>query len=163
MVWVWVSVGVWMMEPLELANERLEAARLNNKAGFNKTHWFLPRKIEEGDFVIVYNSSLDNQHSLMRKLMRRWFCPYVVTTVHDNVTYNLAELDGTRLVVPIAGKRVKIFKKQYDNEPNVDDLIDDENEQATGHEVIEVEEMDSLPPSAHHSWQHTRGCAVWWG
>ena len=74
----------------------------------------------------------------MRKFARRWFGPYVVISANDNATYHLAELDGTRLVVPIAGKRVKIFKKQYDNEPNVDDLIDDENEQATGHEVNEV-------------------------
>ena len=70
--------------------------------------------------------------------MRRWFCPYVVTTVHDNVTYNLAELDGTRLAVPIAGKMVQTVKKRYDEEPNLDDLEYDENEQATGHEVNEI-------------------------
>ena len=74
----------------------------------------------------------------MRKFARRWFGPYVVISANDNATYHLAELDGTRLVVPIAGKRVKIFKKQYDNEPNVDDLIDDENEQAAGHELNEI-------------------------
>ena len=62
-------------EDLELAKERLEAARIKNKARFDKTHRLRPRKIEEGDWVIVYDSSLDNQHSLMRKFVKRRFGP----------------------------------------------------------------------------------------
>ena len=54
--------------------------------------------------MIVYDSSLDNQHSLMWKFVKRWFGPYVVTSANDDATYHLAELDGTRLAVPIAGK-----------------------------------------------------------
>ena len=82
-------------EDLELAKERLEAARLSNKARFDKMHELHPRKIEEGDRVIVYDSSLDNQHSSMRKFAKRWFGLYVVTSANDNATYHLAELDGT--------------------------------------------------------------------
>ena len=62
-------------EDLELPKERLEAARIKNKARFDKTHRLRPRKIEEGDWVIVYDSSLDNQHSLMRKFVKRRFGP----------------------------------------------------------------------------------------
>ena len=86
----------------------------------------------------MHDSNLDNQHSSMRKFTRRWFRPYVVTSVNDNATYHLAKLYGTSLEVPIAGKRVKIFKKRYAEEPNLDDLEDDENEQAARHEVNEI-------------------------
>ena len=48
--------------------------------------------------------------------MRRWFGPYAVTSVNDNGTYHLAELDGTRLVVSIVRKRIKAFKKQHEDE-----------------------------------------------
>ena len=82
---------------------------------------------------------LDNQHS--SKFVRSWFGPYVITSTNDNATYYPAELDGTRIAVPIAGKRVMIFKKRHDEEPNLDGLEEDENEQATGHQVNE-EEMD---------------------
>ena len=56
-------------EDLELAKERLEAARIKNEARFDKTHRLRPRKIE-GDWVIVYDNNLDNQHSLMRKFTK---------------------------------------------------------------------------------------------
>ena len=127
-------------EDLELAKERLEVVRIKNKARFDKTHRLRPRKVKEGDWVIVYDSSLDNQHSSMRKFAKRWFGPYVVKSANDNATYHLAELDGTRLTVPIAGKRVKIFKKRHDDEPNLDDLEQDESEQALGHEEEEKDD-----------------------
>ena len=127
-------------EDLELVKERLEAVRIKNKAGFDKTHQLRLQKIEEGEWVIVYDSNLDNQHSSMQKFAKRWFGPYVVTSANDNATYHLAELDGTKLSVPIAGKRVKIFKKWHNDEPNLDDLEEDENEQALGHEEEEKDD-----------------------
>ena len=48
----------------------------------------------------------------------------MVIKVHDNATYSLRELDGTRLKVPIAGKRIKIFK-QRDNRVNVETIIEE--------------------------------------
>jgi hypothetical protein len=66
--------------------------------------------------VPVYDSSLDNQHRSTRKFARRWFRSYVVTSVDDNGTYHLAELDGTRIAAPVAGKRVQAFKKRHDND-----------------------------------------------
>ena len=69
--------------------------------------------------MIVYDSSLDHQHTTVRKFTKRWFGPYEFRKVFDNGTYRLSELDGTILRVPIAGKRVKIFKKRTNNESYV--------------------------------------------
>jgi hypothetical protein len=44
----------------------------------------------------------------------------VVTIVNGNGTYYLAELDGTRIVVPVAGKRIKAFKKRHEDSPDLE-------------------------------------------
>ena len=88
---------------------RQREARLRNKQKFDKKHRLRPRKIRDGDWVIVYDNSLDHQHSTVRKFAKRWFGPYEVCQGCDNGTYWLSELDGTVLRTPIAGKRVKIF------------------------------------------------------
>jgi hypothetical protein len=79
----------------------------------------------------VYDSNLDNQHKPSRKFARRWFGPYAVTSVNDNGTYHLAELDGTRVVVPVAGKRVKMFKKRHDDEPDLRNEESNDDEDGT--------------------------------
>ena len=38
--------------------------------------------------------------------------------MNDNATYHLAELDRTRIVVPVAGKWTKAFKKPQGVEPD---------------------------------------------
>ena len=93
---------------------------------FDKTHRIRPKKIEEGDWVLLYDSSLDNQHSTIRKFAKRWFGPYIVKKVYDNATYILSELDGSLLQTVMPGKRLKIFKKRYELEPslNEDDIQD---------------------------------------
>ena len=106
-------------EDIAEAIRRQQEARFRNKSRFDTKHRLRPRKIEEGDWVIVYDSSLDHQHTTMRKFAKRWFGPYEVRKVFDNGTYRLCELDGTTLRVPIAGKRVKIFKKRTEEEPYV--------------------------------------------
>ena len=98
------------LEDIEVAKARLKNERLKNKKDFDKRHRLCPRKIVERDWVLVYDSSLDNQHSTARKFSQRWFGPYVVKKVEQNATYHLVELDGTPLALPIAGKRIKIFK-----------------------------------------------------
>jgi hypothetical protein len=130
-------------EDVERATEKLRTARLRNKERFDRTHRVRPKRIEEGDWVLVYDSSLDNQHKSTRKFARRWFGPYVVTSVDDNGTYHLAELDGTRIAVPVAGKRVKAFKKRHDDEPDlriggVDDESDDDTGGTHGEIVIAI-------------------------
>jgi hypothetical protein len=113
-------------EDVMRATERLRTARIRNKERFDRTHRLRPKKIEEGDWVLVYDNSLDNQHKAARKFVRRWFGPYVVTSIDDNGTYQLAELDGTRITVPVTGKRVKAFKKRHDNEPDAEIGGDDD-------------------------------------
>ena len=73
-------------EDLEHARKIMEVARVKNKIRFDKTHRLRPKKIEEGDWVLVYDSSLDNQHKMTRKFARRWFGPYVMTSANHNAT-----------------------------------------------------------------------------
>ena len=95
-----------------VALERLKAARFKNKERFDKTHRLRIKSIQAGDWVIVFDSSLEHQHSTIRKFARRWFGPYVVVEVHKNGTYTLRELDGTHFKVPVAGKRIKAFRRR---------------------------------------------------
>lgn len=99
-------------EDMEVALERLKAARLGNKERFDKTHRLRMKKIEKGDWVLMFDSTLEHQHSTVRKFARRWFGPYVVERVNDNATYLLRELDGTLFKIPIAGKRIKVFRRR---------------------------------------------------
>jgi hypothetical protein len=91
--------------------------------------------------VLVYDTSLDNQHKAARKFAQWWFGPYVVMSVDNNGTYHLAELDGTRITVPVAGKRIKAFKKRHDGEPDLgtddDDVSDDDTGGTHGEIIIE--------------------------
>ncbi|KAL3702469.1 hypothetical protein R1sor_020491 [Riccia sorocarpa] len=50
-------------EDLADAQEKLKQARLKNKSRFDKTHRLRPKQIKVGDWVLVYDSSLENQHS----------------------------------------------------------------------------------------------------
>ena len=97
---------------MEQAKLKLKDARTKNKALFDQKHRLRPSAIEDGDWVLVYDSSLDSQYTALRKMVKRWFGPYTVVHVFDNATYQLCELDETQLKVPIAGKRVKLFKKR---------------------------------------------------
>ena len=105
-------------EDVQIATERMKQCRLRSKERFDKTHRLRPRKLQEGDWVIVYDSSLDNQHSTSRKFAKRWFGPYVIRQVNRNATYFLTEMDGAALKLPIAGKRIKLFKKREDQSAN---------------------------------------------
>ena len=96
---------------MERAKAKLHEAREKNKEWFDRTHGQRPRKLEEGDWILVYDNSLDNQHQLTRKFARLWFGLYVVTSANDNAMYHLVELNGTRIPVPIAGIRINPFKK----------------------------------------------------
>mgnify|MGYP006905980914 CR=1 FL=1 len=109
-------------EDVERAKAKLCAGQERNKDRFGRTHWLRPKKIEEGDWVLVYNNSLDNQHKTTRKFARRWFELYTVTSANDNDTYHLGR---TRIAVPVAGKRIKAFKKRHEDEPGLGGVDDD--------------------------------------
>lgn len=99
-------------DKIEIARERVKASRLKNKIRFDKTHRLRPTPIKEGDWVLISEDSLDNQHSTLKKFARRWRGPYVITKVHDNATYNIREMDGAEHRQPYAGKQVKLFKRR---------------------------------------------------
>ena len=42
----------------------------------------------------------------------------MIRSVNDNATYHLTDLDGTRITTPVAGKRIKAFKRRNEAEPN---------------------------------------------
>ena len=44
----------------------------------------------------------------------------MVTSANDNAMYHLAELDGTWIAVPVAGKQIKVFKKWHEDELDSD-------------------------------------------
>ena len=48
----------------------------------------------------------------------------MVTSANNNGTYHLVELDGTRMAVPVAGKRIKAFKKRHEDEPDPEGMDD---------------------------------------
>ena len=77
--------------------------------------------------MLVYDNNLDNQHKVVRKFARRWFRPYAVTSMNNNTTYHLVELNGKRIAVLVAGKRIKAFKKRHEDEPNPGSKNDDDN------------------------------------
>ena len=51
-------------------------------------------------------------------------------SANRNGTYHLAELDGTQLAVPVAGKRVKVFKKRYEDEPDPEGVEEDDDDRS---------------------------------
>jgi hypothetical protein len=86
-------------------------------------HTPLRKSIQIGDWVLVFDSSLEHQHSTLRKFSQRWFGPNVVVARHDNATYILRELDGTMLKIPVAGKRIKTMRRR-DDRFYTDDIAD---------------------------------------
>ena len=86
----------------------------------------------------------------------------MMMSANDNATYHLVELDGSRLAIPIAGKRVKIFKKRQDEGPNLDDLNNEDNVSKINEDMEEIGR--SLYLKSHfHFLARTGGRAVWWG
>ena len=81
---------------------------------------------------MVYDNSLDIQHKAVRKFAKRWFGPYTVTSANDNGTYHLAELNGTRLAILVAGKWIKAFKKRNKDEPDLGSEDGDDGRFGTG-------------------------------
>jgi len=115
-------------EKIAIAVERMKQAREKNKVRFDKTHRLRPVAIKEGDWVLIAEGGLGQQHSTKAKFIRRWRGPFVVVTVHPNATYTVRELDGAVHQVPYAGKRVKLFKQRLKfHLQDVYDLDDEED------------------------------------
>jgi hypothetical protein len=65
-------------EDLEQAKEKLKKAKLKSKERFDKVYCLRLYPVQSRNLFLVYDSSLDNQHSSERKFARRWFGPYVM-------------------------------------------------------------------------------------
>ncbi|KAH7373728.1 hypothetical protein KP509_17G071900 [Ceratopteris richardii] len=102
----------WLMLPWNDGMTREELLSLSIKQ---------PCAIEIDDWVLAYDSTFDTHYDARKKLIKRWFGPYVLTLVFENGTYALCKLDGTPLRSLIIGKRIKLFKRN-----NVDYEIDQE-------------------------------------
>ena len=68
-----------------------------------------------------------------------------MVATHDNATYTLRELDGTLLRLPIAGKRIKAFKRR-DGRFHSDDIAafetqEEEEVEGTESETSEDENL----------------------
>ena len=50
-----------------------------------------------------------------------------MTSANDNGTYHLKELYGTRIAVPVAGRRIKAFKKPHEDESDLESVDDDDD------------------------------------
>ncbi|CAG8646030.1 3855_t:CDS:1, partial [Ambispora leptoticha] len=88
-------------------------------------------KIEIGDLVLVYDSTLDNTP---RKLDYRWVGPYVVRRVGQNGHLYLNEMDGSELKDPFTRNRVKRLKQReaWIDESHSEGCVDFEDEDLGG-------------------------------
>ena len=123
-------------EKIEIAREKVRAARLKNKVHFDKTHRLRPIAIKEGDWVLISDNSLDMQHSASKKFAQRFKGPYVVTKVHDNATYSVQELDGAEHRLPYAGKRIKLFKRRVESKDNAHADMEDVDESSMEEDLM---------------------------
>jgi hypothetical protein len=94
------------------AIERMKAKRMANKPRFDKKHRLRPTLIQEGDWMLIAEGGLGQDHSSAKKFIQRWREPFVVVICHANLTYTVYKLDGSLHRVPYAGKRVKLFKRR---------------------------------------------------
>ena len=55
-----------------------------------------------------------------------------MASANNNAMYHLAELGGTQITVPVVGKRIKAFKKRYEDEPDLDCMDEDYDLEGAG-------------------------------
>ena len=60
------------MRPEDVARVtvKIKEERVKNKAQIDRMHCLRSKKIEEGDWVVVYDNSLDNQNRSTQKFAR---------------------------------------------------------------------------------------------
>ena len=103
--------------------------------------------MQEGDWVLVYDSSLEHQYSTIRKFARRWFGPYEVRKITYKATYFLNELNGTEILIPIARKMIKVFKRRESLEP---EFYEEEEELKESEEVLD--ELSTTNVQVQRGW-----------
>lgn len=99
-------------QDIEIAVKKFKEVRKKNKIVFDHKHRLRPQAIENRDWMLIYDSSWDDLHSITRKFAKKWFGTYVVKHVNNNVIFLLQKLNGTKLKLPIACKMIKLFRKK---------------------------------------------------
>jgi len=72
---------------IEEAIQEVKMKRLANKVRFDKIHRLRPKPIYEGDWVLITEGNIGQDHATIKKFALRWRGPFVVVTVHPNSTY----------------------------------------------------------------------------
>lgn len=58
--------------------KRLKKAREKNKEKFDNKYGLQFRAIQNDNWILVYDNSLDNQHNTLMKFIKEGFGPYLV-------------------------------------------------------------------------------------
>ena len=73
-------------EKVAEAIKNVKGKRLANKEYFDKNHRLRPKAIHEGDWMLIAEGNIDNDHSTAKKFAQRWRGPFVVVTIQPNST-----------------------------------------------------------------------------
>jgi hypothetical protein len=106
----------------ELLDEAVKAnykARLKAADAFNQKHAARmdTGEYNPGEWVIVYNEALDNQHG--SKGSPKWFGPFIIVQRRPTGAYVVQQPDGAVLKRPIAWRRLKLYHYRENTEPVV--------------------------------------------
>jgi len=98
-------------DDLKEALLRIRRHRQQNKEYFDDTHRIRPENLTEGMMVLLHDTKLEKSYS--DKLTFRWKGPYRIAVAHPQKgTFELEELDGSRLQETVPGNRLKIFHQR---------------------------------------------------
>ena len=148
-----------------------EAVKANNKSrlkaadAFNRKHAarMTTGDYKPGEWVIVYNEALDNQHGL--KGTAKWFGPFIIVQRRPSGAYIIQQPDGVVLRKPIAWKRLKLYHFRKNTEPIVrppvwyeheDDIVDAAvitRNHPRPWELSDPDEVNQYWSTKYKSWQ----------
>ena len=95
-------------EDIEAALLRIRRLRIRGKEYFDNTHAIRDGEFKVGILVLLYNTKLEKRYNV--KLDFRWKGLYrIAVAIPDKGTYELEELDGSRLRGTMPGRRLKRF------------------------------------------------------
>ena len=88
----------------------LQRMREESAEYFDENNSIRQEPLHEGDYVLLWDSSIDTSYARMHKFVFRWLGPYQVHEAdNEKGTFKIRELDGTVLATSIAGSRLKRY------------------------------------------------------
>ncbi|OMJ17852.1 Retrovirus-related Pol polyprotein from transposon [Smittium culicis] len=97
---------------IDKASKRQKDSRKKDVEYFNNKHKIRDTPLMVGDMVLQYDNTLGKQRE--QKLSNRWYGPFVITKDNNNGSYNIRELNGVDIKLPIAGNRLKRYFSEED-------------------------------------------------